>query len=101
MTNIFENIKYKKELREKNKGKKEITQAEQLFLDNIGQIEKIKTTKWYKMIRNFWVAEGNHALSELNKLDINDISDIIKQKSKLELSTTFISYLDAHEKGLS
>jgi len=97
MTNILEHVRERKSINKK----KELSQSEQLFLDNIGHIEKIKNEKGYKMIRNYWVAEWNHSLAELTKLDINDLWNIAKQKAKLELATTFISYLDAHERGIS
>ncbi len=97
MTNILE---YQKSRNQKMQ-KKEMSEAEKLFLDNIGHIEKIKTTKWYKMIRNYWVNEWNSSLKLLSWIDINDTANLAKLKAKLELATTFISYLDAHEKGLT
>ena len=70
-------------------------------IDNIGQIEAISKTKGYELIRKYWITEGNQALQTLNKVDISDIANIYKEKAKLELATTFISYLDAHEKGFN
>ena len=97
MTNIFE---YRKALKEEMQ-KTQVSDAEQLFLSNIGHIEKIANTKGYQMIRNYWIAEWNRALSLLNTIDINDLGNLSKIKAKLELATSFITYLDAHEKGLS
>ncbi len=97
MTNIFEYQKTKLQgLKKKDK-----TPAETLFLNNIWHIEKIRTTDGYKMIRRFWVTEWNMALQNLSKVDINDLPNIYKEKAKLELATTFVTYLDAHEKGLT
>lgn len=97
MTDIYEYINHKK----KATLKKDISVAEQLFLDNIGHIETISKTKGFEMIKNHWIAQGNKALSELNNLSVLDIAELSKAKAKLELSTEFVRYLTAHEKGLS
>lgn len=97
MTDIFE---YRKARNEEIK-KKEKTSSEQLFLDNIGHIETITNTKGYNMIKRYWITEWNNALNRLSNVDINDTANLAKEKAKLELATTFITYLTAHEKGLS
>jgi hypothetical protein len=97
MTDIYS---YQKKRKEDFK-KSEKTTAEQLFLDNIGHIETIKETKGFKMIKSYWVSEGNKSLQQLSSIDINDTANLAKTTAKLELATNFVNYLNAHEKGLS
>lgn len=87
------------EYRKRNEKKWWISLAEQDFLNKIDNIDSIKSSPWYKLIKNYWERELMDSVNLLRDMDASKVQEVARNQARLELAQRFTAYLKWHERN--